>query len=729
MSTQEKPQEQIKPFMGAVDARHRRVDPCFMTGKGCIFTDAIEHSLNDRQKNGIYLGFSIMPFRENLNIFFKNCLSLYFADTHNFQGNVTLQRADEVRRPGIIICEGVCRRIQESDFVTADVSLPNPNVFYELGLAYGIRHKIVVIHHDESEFGKEITKVLNALGCKPYSYHNLDPIRREDFDREQFIWQATEDGSQAPAVAPKILLYEHHVPEGVEPKRPEEVSLEFSTHANGVPAGRLGILKIKETEPQKSDDISLAFSTHVMSAIGLGILKISDELNKKPAVQPVIRSYLDIINGFRDATMVKTDANLKEIQAQIDSAYCMIIRTGFRNCHPMTYFWLGYGHAMGKNVIPVTVLHERDDRVEDLAFDIRAQRHMFFYEKAPDVFAKELTSSLEQMIVADFNDWSRKRLWNRLLGRRGEVSIFTGALHNKTFVREMIGDWDLRAASELTSYFARQQYRATIVNPVYTPEYPKRDVNTPISQYITRLEELLKDRNCILIASPDVNPLTEVVLGKIYGIPAEKLFSTWTEEDVQSYPKAIVVVKEKAVQGSEDTSIVAQRFFYREVPPEKEGFTRRGFQSAQLIKSRIMEPFVSQVDLEKDDAPVFGQIVIFPNPYRSPKTPQRYIVILNGVSGPATFALTHVLTGGVTKEFVAYPDDFNEEAQSEAIVRQLLEPLSQPHAQGLDCLVTVHVGRKNEDAPPGSADISDWRKIRRWELNRSARSNPISLLP
>jgi hypothetical protein len=143
-----------------------------------------------------------------------------------------------------------------------------------------------------------------------------------------------------------------------------------------------------------------------------------------------------------------------------------------------------------------------------------------------------------------------------------------------------------------------------------------------------------------------------------------------------------------------------------------------------------MEPFVSQVDTEKDEFPVFGQIVIFPNPYRSdPQSPQRYIVILNGVSGPATFALTHVLTGGVTKEFVAYPPEFNAEAGSENIVRRLLDLLSQPRAEGLDCIVTVHVGKTHEELHPGSAAISDWRKIRGWELNTEARSSPITLLP
>lgn len=700
MSTKTAEQMEDKPFLGAIDVQHLRVDPCFMTGKGCVYTEVIERSIKDRKKANESVGFSVMPFRDNLNVFFKNCLSLYFNS--NFENKVHLQRADEVRRPGIIICEGVCKRIQESDFVTVDVSLPNPNVFYELGLAYGIHHKIVVIYHDAAPFGKEIAEILKQLGCRSYAYHNLDPIPREEFDRAQYVWQWPIDDSKHPSMAPNVLLYEHfkeHVP------------------ANG-------------QTTQDLEDITLDFATHVKSAVGLGIVRIAEDLLEKRSDQPVIHSYLETIKGFKDALMVKTDANLKEIQSQVEAAYCIIIRTGFKQCHPMAYFWLGYGHARGKNVIPVTVLHGREDHVEDLAFDIRAQRHMFFYEKAPDRFETELTSSLKQMIVSDFSDWSRKRLWNHLLGRRGEVSIFTGALHNESFGREMIGDWDLRTASELTSYFARQQYRATIENPVYTPEYPKRDKSTPLNIYRTRLKEMLTDKNCILIASPDVNPLTEVMLGQIYGIPDDRLFSETSDDDFHRHPQAIVVVKEKSSINKPSEENTAKRFFYREIPLQSFEATRRGFESAQLIERRIMDGFVSQVDTQQEEFRVFGQIVILPNPYRSDdQSPQRYIIILNGVSGPATFALTHVLTGGVTKEFVAYSQDFDPEAKSEEIVRMLLDLLSRPQAKGLDCIVTVRVGKTHEEQRPGSGDISDWRKIRGWELNTKARQNPIQALP
>jgi hypothetical protein len=682
----------VQPFHGALDVAHKRVDPCFMTGKGCVYTEVIDRELRDRKDLGSLLGFAVMPFRDNLGMFYKNCLSRYF--TANFPGIARLQRADEVRRPGIVVCEGICKRIQESDFVTVDVSLPNANVFYELGLAYGIGHKLLVLHHDVADFGKQVTEQLKDIGCRPYVYHDLDPLRRDELDDAKYIWRDEHQDTLANNMSPSILFYEHS-------NAPEDVS--------------------------RDDDIMLRFSTHVASAVGVAIQEICDKLKKPGNLHRIVEGYMNTIEGFNEIVPVKTDSSLKETQAQVDSAYCMIIRTGFRECHPLAYFWLGYGHARGKNVIPVTVIRERDDNIQDLAFDIRAQRHMIFIESGPDRFEAELTSSLEQMITADFAEWSRKRFWDRMLGKRGEVSIFTGALHNDNFGREMIGDWDLRAASELTSYFARQQYRAKIENPVYAPEYPGREATSSNVDYIRKLKDMMTDKNCILVASPDVNPLTEIVLGTIYKVPDEFLFSD--ARDIKQHPNAIVAKKQRVGSSPERSTQLARRFFYREEIIDANP-TRRGFESAQFVNGSILTPFTSQVDKESQKFEVFGHLAIVPNPFTSGKDAhQHYIIVLNGVSGPATFALTHVITGGVTREFVSYEDAFSPERDSEEILSLILDNIPARPFDALDCIVKVKVGPSKDPDEPSARDTSDWRRILSWELDMSARQAPIKMHP
>jgi hypothetical protein len=686
------------PFSSALGTKHNRVDPCFMTGKGCVYTEVIEEGLRGREDQSVLLGFSIMPFRPNLNTFFRNCLSEYFKA--NFQDRVKLQRADEVRRPGVIVCEGICKRIQESDFVTCDISLPNPNVFYELGLSYGIGHKIVVIYHDGSEFGAKMSEALKSIGCRSFAYHALDPLRIEDFDNPKYVWHDNRTSDLLGADKSRILLYEHY----------------FS---NPVPNSDSSV-------KGESKDIWFDFATHVKSAIGLAIQDFCDDLNFCPLKQPVVRRHLETIKGFKDVELVKVDANLKEIRDQVDSAYCMIIRTGFKECHPMAYFWLGYGHAHGKNVVPVTQMADREEKIEDLAFDIRAQRHMFFMETSPDKFEAELRSSLNQMILGDFAEWSRKQFWDKMLGKRGEVSIFTGALHNDAFGREMIGDWDLRAASELTSYFARAQYRAKIESPVYTPEYPVRKESETFAIYIESLKRMMVDKNCVLVASPDVNPLTEIMLGHMYQVPFDLLFKE--SKDIQRYPNAIVAVKERTANPQLTALAAPSRFFYKEIA-SAQNEQRRGFESSQIIAGRVIERFVSQTAEKRESFHVIGHLAIIRNPFRSEgSSSNKFIIVLNGVSGPATFALTHVLTGGVTKEFVAYKDSFSPEAESESILAEILEKTSIDKFDYLDCLVTVEVGPSDKEEMT-SPFASDWRRILAWSINTNARQAPLKVSP
>lgn len=147
------------------ERQHGRVDPCFMTGKGCVYSDTIARELSYRHKENQCMGFLVTPFRNNLKVFFRNSLEPYF-EYHYRDGDLEpdvsptpysraatmrLETAEEVRRPGIIICEGICKRLQQSDFVVTDISTPNANVFYELGLAYGINHKIILIYQNRDD--------------------------------------------------------------------------------------------------------------------------------------------------------------------------------------------------------------------------------------------------------------------------------------------------------------------------------------------------------------------------------------------------------------------------------------------------------------------------------------------------------------------------------------------------------------------------------------------------
>lgn len=57
-------------------------------------------------------------------------------------------RADDIALPGTITTD-IVTRIMHSDYVVADVTYPNPNVFYELGLRHACRTGTVIIKDKE----------------------------------------------------------------------------------------------------------------------------------------------------------------------------------------------------------------------------------------------------------------------------------------------------------------------------------------------------------------------------------------------------------------------------------------------------------------------------------------------------------------------------------------------------------------------------------------------------
>jgi len=359
---------------------------------------------------------------------------------------------------------------------------------------------------------------------------------------------------------------------------------------------------------------------------------------------------------------------------------------------------------------------------------------MTFARKKAEAFASEIEEILYQMVINDFAEWSRQGYWNEMLTRRGKVSIFTGALHNYEIGREMIGDWDLRAASELTSFFAMHQYRAVIESPVYQIEFVEQNQSVPRDEYLRSLKKQLEDKNCIIIASPDVSPLTELALGRVYGIPEDYWF---TGRDYPERPAhAVIAVKQQSHATSPNAAnedgtrrIAIPRFFYREetVDPDIAHRKVRRFEASYLTQGRILGEFLSQTD-EPDEFTVHAHLLIAENPFRSAGGPTlaepRYLMILNGVSGPATFALTHVLTGGgVSTEFEAYTQDFDPEAESEKVLRGILQEWSAGKQSGrnaLQCILSVTVGRADDASSDtgrsGGSEIFDWRRIRRWAL-------------
>ncbi|WP_017326078.1 hypothetical protein [Synechococcus sp. PCC 7336] len=89
--------------------------------------------------------FVIMPFRPELNFFFLY-LQLYLEDRHGLQ----VRRGDTSVLTKALM-DKIESEIQEADLIIGDISYPNPNVFYELGIVRANRKPIIFLTQDEPE--------------------------------------------------------------------------------------------------------------------------------------------------------------------------------------------------------------------------------------------------------------------------------------------------------------------------------------------------------------------------------------------------------------------------------------------------------------------------------------------------------------------------------------------------------------------------------------------------
>lgn len=83
--------------------------------------------------------FVIMPFEETFNGIWKTVIKPTVEDT----GDECL-RADDIFAPGSIM-DDIIQAIHEADYIIADLSKQNPNVYYELGFAHALEKPVILL--------------------------------------------------------------------------------------------------------------------------------------------------------------------------------------------------------------------------------------------------------------------------------------------------------------------------------------------------------------------------------------------------------------------------------------------------------------------------------------------------------------------------------------------------------------------------------------------------------
>ena len=109
--------------------------------------------------------FVIMPFRPELSFFYRS-VKKHIEDAFP---NVTVARGDDqiLTTP---ILNKIMDFIRQADFVIADITGRNPNVFYELGMAHALEKPVVLITSDAVEEAPTDVRSFEFV-----SYSKLDP--------------------------------------------------------------------------------------------------------------------------------------------------------------------------------------------------------------------------------------------------------------------------------------------------------------------------------------------------------------------------------------------------------------------------------------------------------------------------------------------------------------------------------------------------------------------------
>lgn len=132
---------------------------CFKNLKPCPFS--IEEKANT--------AFVFMPFEKELQVVYKNGIKETLEDL-----GWTCHRSDEKFDAPEIVCT-ICKNAQEANLILADLTGKNPNVFLEVGLAFGLEKYVVFL----SQSPEDIPFDAKTFRTIMYDPRELSELRRK----------------------------------------------------------------------------------------------------------------------------------------------------------------------------------------------------------------------------------------------------------------------------------------------------------------------------------------------------------------------------------------------------------------------------------------------------------------------------------------------------------------------------------------------------------------------
>lgn len=592
---------------------------CFMTNQDCIHERKIQdakaglsgrshvvHSCKfEEDMNNSRLDlFLISPFGYPYDEIFSEII---FPSAN--LAKLTIKRADKDFQLGFVMCQKICKLIREAKYILADITEPNPNVYYELGLAWGFGKKVLLIRDTERKDDR-FGPVWEYYKASTISYQNsLFPLR---------------DGTDEEKAEKFKELIDRHI--NLDEK------YEMSKHRK--PSSYIGARNVCLCLRQNNRDNK--FYEFKIKAVAEGF-----SWNVNPLLIDV-----DLLTNSVNPILISSKIWMVDVthySSEID---------------PLMYFTLGLAHSLGRETIPIT----NKARCGDISpFDVRGLWQIYF--ERLDTLGSEFHSILK-VISATYETENEEAplrfVWDQILEPHGRLEVFTcarGASGHPERIggRTNVDKWDYISVAEL-SFFLAQKYKQAVIR-IRPPEEKNLDDISQTSIRSTlqeQIEKVLKETSdsIIIIGSTDVSDYAEIVLAKAYQIspyvfpPCPVSDEKWPDmcydcKDSKTYheEKCIgnfgYIFYKKA--SSHDSENCGRSVFFRHPPVGKKecvSWYGRRFQTSHVELDEIAEGKTYGVlTIIKDNEKLFGG-------------KNRWIILLSGYTGIGTYGLARILTQG-----------------------------------------------------------------------------------
>lgn len=657
---------------------HQRVcKTCFMNGKSCSYQREIEAALQEARKppmgGKIPKAFVLMPFRTLLDQVYQTQLL-----PHLRYSCEQVSRADDITMTGFVVCEKICRQIQEATLIVAELTYDNPNVFYELGLAYALNKNIAVFV--QKAFEKRREGILSKLAIPATSCNFYTPFAELKVP-ETRIWHVSseEDRQPTPNAAlrhPVVILLGD--PTGVDEKLElttgETNSAEYVTYStNSICAGAIH-MALSVAESKHAEDVAKRHPSQ-SSLTEVNADRVTIHLNN---IDGAATHYTGGLRRAEGSSPLPIQS-AKDIENYIRQARCVIVCASPRD--PTGYFWMGFAHGLEKAVIPITVQQKKPKTRSDgdsrnraaadgdaspgpLPFDVRALWHIHVTTEHIDRLQKQMTEIYQIILMKDRDILNRREFWDQVTGS-GSVSVFVGSVeYIQAHRRHVVGEWDYRTVSEVISYLnsTKQNMETVIQTPIFQTSQRFQDNKNLKEAEIRRLDAMLSERgrNAIIVGSSDVNDMTDYVLARYAAVP-------FFDPSIRRHKgfRGIVAFK---YEGDYETFATPSVYLERlpSNPDSPDGSPReRGFydvSNGEPVCNIVNNKYASEIDIDpnKGYGCLHSHVAKF-------MIGHQWITVIQGISGPGTFGIAQLLTGARFRQFTA----FGEVDTNSAVATQL----------------------------------------------------------